>query len=1154
MKHIGKIVAIVCGAVVFLVIALQILLNMPFVSRTVGNLAAEYVDGELSFSELRFSALRTFPNLKVSVDSLSITYPHNRYSAYDKASVRSRLLDAGRGPVSDTLASLRHFSAAVNPFQLALGRIRIGAVKVEGLSLFAHQYDTTANWAIFKTGEPDTLKESKALPWISLGRVSIIRPRVVFTSQYDTVFIAASFDSFRLHGAFKPDTPEGVPGFKDVALKLDNLKAHGRLPADTLDLALDSLAVTNPFRHMLEIGMDAKVNAFTSAFGRVTIPISIDADAELEQGYGKKGIDLRSLNAELAYIPISARGRVKLRDDATDIDLHAAIENCDLARVVDGFSTSLPLLASQFDTDASLTLEVDANGVLSESSVPQVKARISIPDSRVYYEPMDLLASVGIDASASLSANKSLRAVLGRVAVRGSGVEVSAKGQADRLLGENPLFDVHASAYAVADSLLRFLRTDKDIKAGGKLSVKLDANTSLKEINALKFHNSVISGDVTGDSLFFSVPEDTLDAVIGTPVITLRSNPEGLAFATDIKKAFLNKGDSLHVRVRDMKNLFRMYMTEERGEQVPKLSLDTDNRSVFLKTGPHRLGLMGFKAGASIQMRPRKNMQLRRQFLDSLHRAHPGVSVDSLLLVAAAERRGRLPDFMRNDELSAYDVDIKLDSTLSKYFKIWKPSGNVSVRRGFVSTPVYPLRTSISAFDLSFTDNEIKLDTLKILSGMSDVTIKGKVKGLRRALLTKGMIRADMDVQSRKFNLNELATALDMGTRTKDIDADTLSESEGSYLVDSIADAKMVVLPVPLVVIPANLDINVNVGAGELTVADVEVNPVSAHLRLKDRTAQLSDVNAHTNLGNVAFNAFYSSRSKKDITMGADMRLSDVSAEGIIRMLPNVDEMMPALKSFEGKLNMDLSVTSSLDSNMNVVMPTVEGIMRIGGKNLNISDAGNLRRITSLLMFKDKNIGHINDMSVDAVVHDSKLEVFPFELAVDRYRLVLRGTQGLDKEMNYHISVIKSPFLIPFGINIYGYTDNWRFLIGLPKYREGRIPVYTKQLDTVQVNILQSIKDVYNKGIDNVRKASRTSQDIALNSSQENTGNGMSMECLDSLSFSMALAREEAELDAEVEQALKEQPFDIKSIIMEYDTSEKDAFIERRIRQLKKSK
>lgn len=1160
MKKFWKIAAIVCGAVLFVVIALQTVLNRPFVSRTIDKYAAEYIDGELHYSGLRFSTFKCFPKLKVSVDSLSITYPHNRYSAYDKSSVRSRLLAAGRGEISDTLVSIPHFSASVNPLKILFGRIRLNDAAIDNLSLYAHQFDTTANWMLFKTGEPDTLKEAKALPWISIGRIAIDNPKFVYTDQFDTVFLAAKFDRFRLRGDIKADVPESIYRFRNAAVKLNNLKAHGRLPYDTLDLALDHLEIRNPFRQVLDIDMESKATGFTS-FGRITVPLCLNANLELKQGPGSIRVDIPSLNANLAYIPLSAHGKVIRREDGTEMDLHASIEKCNLADVVDGFANSLPLLTSRFDTDAILSVNVDADGVLSENSVPKVDAKIKIPDSHVFYGPMDLLASIGIDASGSLSSNKKLQAVVRRIAVRSSGLDVSANGKADNLLGKNPLFDVHAAGYAIADSLLRYLKTEKQIYAGGKISVNLDANTSLKEINELKFHNSVISGDICGDSLFFSMPEDSLDAIIGTPVIRLRSNPEGLVLAADFKKAFINKGDSLHVRVRDMKNAFRMYMTEDRGESVPKLSFDTDNRSIYLKSGPHRFGLTDMSAGASIQMRPIKHAQMRKHFIDSLHRAHPGVSVDSLLLIAAEERHYQLPDYLKPNELSEYDVNIKLGSTLSRYFSIWKPAGNIKVGKGFISTPVYPLRTRISALSLDFTDNHINLDTLKVVSGMSDVMMKGKVRGLRRALMTKGMIRADFDVKANRFNVNELVTALDKGKRTKDVDTDTLTEGEGSYLVDSIADAKLIKQEVPLIVIPANLDVNVDAGVEHFKIADVDIEPVSAHLRLKDRTAQVTNGKAFTSFGRLGVNAFYSTQSKKDITLGADMRLNDISAEGIIHMLPNVDKMMPALKSFEGDLNMDLSVTSSLDSNMNVIMPTVEGIMRIGGKNLNISDAGNLRKITRLLLFKDKNIGHINDMSVDAVVHDCKLEVFPFELAVDRYKVVLRGSQGLDKEMNYHMSIIKSPFLIPFGINIYGYTDNWRFLIGLPKYREGKVPAYTKQLDTVQINILQSIKDVFNKGIDNARKASKSSVNLAEASSAADYGTDIytqdgevDIEKLDSLSFAMALAQEEAELEAETEKALESHPLDVQSIIQEYKTTRQDAFIERRIRQLKKTK
>ena len=64
MKKFWKIAAIVCGAVLFVVIALQTVLNRPFVSRTIDKYAAEHIDGELQYSSLRFSTFKCFPNAK----------------------------------------------------------------------------------------------------------------------------------------------------------------------------------------------------------------------------------------------------------------------------------------------------------------------------------------------------------------------------------------------------------------------------------------------------------------------------------------------------------------------------------------------------------------------------------------------------------------------------------------------------------------------------------------------------------------------------------------------------------------------------------------------------------------------------------------------------------------------------------------------------------------------------------------------------------------------------------------------------------------------------------------------------------------------------------------------------------------------------------
>ena len=89
-------------------------------------------------------------------------------------------------------------------------------------------------------------------------------------------------------------------------------------------------------------------------------------------------------------------------------------------------------------------------------------------------------------------------------------------------------------------------------------------------------------------------------------------------------------------------------------------------------------------------------------------------------------------------------------------------------------------------------------------------------------------------------------------------------------------------------------------------------------------------------------------------------------------------------------------------------------------------------------------------------------------VAAPLHMVALQGSQGFDKSMQYHVSVLKSPLLLRFGIDIYGTLDNWKMSLGRAKLSGGNIPAFTAQLDTVQLNLANSIRDIYDRGVGDV--------------------------------------------------------------------------------------
>ena len=183
--------------------------------------------------------------------------------------------------------------------------------------------------------------------------------------------------------------------------------------------------------------------------------------------------------------------------------------------------------------------------------------------------------------------------------------------------------------------------------------------------------------------------------------------------------------------------------------------------------------------------------------------------------------------------------------------------------------------------------------------------------------------------------------------------------------------------------------------------------------------------------------------------------------------MPSVDTLMPLLKSFKGLLNCEIAGTARLDTDMNLVMPSINAIMRISGEDLSISDNELFRTLARKLLFKNKNEGTIKKMTVEGIIKDNVFEIFPFVLKMDRYTMAMSGRQNLDMSFKYHVSVLKSPFLIRLGIDLSGKDfDHLKFRIGKAKYKTAKVPVFSTVIDQTKINLLSSIKGIFEKGVE----------------------------------------------------------------------------------------
>ena len=148
-------------------------------------------------------------------------------------------------------------------------------------------------------------------------------------------------------------------------------------------------------------------------------------------------------------------------------------------------------------------------------------------------------------------------------------------------------------------------------------------------------------------------------------------------------------------------------------------------------------------------------------------------------------------------------------------------------------------------------------------------------------------------------------------------------------------------------------------------------------------------------------------------------------------------------------------------------MPTVNGIGRITGKDLSISDDEFFTSIAKTLMFKNKKKGEVDNLQVEVAIKDNQLEVFPFLLELDRYTLAISGVQNMDMSYKHHISVLRSPLLIRLGLNLSGPDyDHMKFKVGKALYRSKKMPSFTAVIDQTKNDLRYSIYNIFDTGVD----------------------------------------------------------------------------------------
>ncbi len=1044
---VGALVALVLVAL----LAVSIFLTPERLTGLINKYAGEYfVNADFKVERAELTVWRTFPHAEVSIDRLSLVNT-----------------DPATPAEGDSVASVEHFSGRINLAALLIGRISVNKVEIDRPCATLWQGpDSLSNLNIFPPSEP---KEEDDEP-LSLPSISLDRFRILGDARFRYISVP---DSINADLTIRATDLVGSDGVQQYLLTTD--ASAGALPflPERLSVGLDGGIGWEPEKPLLLALNDFKVNV--DSLHTVT-------SAELDFN---DGLLINSLDFALRPLPLERVSQL--------------IEQIPLLETPAQAEFTAKLLSPyRFNPDTFLLPDLKAN-------MRMKPAPLAVPEYHLDLSELEL----NVDALLSAEGLDKSTVDLKTFKVKFPGTDCSLTASATNL-ETDPKAEGCFKGFVNFNGLDARLWALLGMRLRGTLDADVDFDLHLSDLTPNTFHRADLKGQADLRNFVALMPADTIAAWTRHARL-------------DFGSSELFKGKSEFLTARLSLDTARVWTAGLQAELSKlKLGLGVENSANTLDTttvtpmggkielerlrclmaDSSRAMIRGIKGGTVLTRykgdgtRPLLAAKVgvdRMVYADATNR----MSISRAELAAKAhlaqtgkrERRSisgadSVRMKKRRDSLILSDkgherVDFGVDRSLVRMLRQWDVRGSVKANRARMFTPVFPLRIRMSDLNFAFNPDSLSLKSITLRAGDSDFRLDGLVSNMQKSLGRKRgqPLHVSLNLNSDTINVNELTRAAFRGAawqakadsisgvstaRSLDLDDDALETSTASEADESMR----------AIVVPMNVDASLSFRAKNIIYSTILLRDFSGEVTVADGAAQLTDLQAFTDMGSANANLIYYAPTVDDVDVGLSVELNRFRLDKVTNMIPALDSLMPLLNNLGGVVDVNIGATTRADSLLNIDFPSLRAMVSLTGDSLRVLDEQTFKTMSKWLLFHDKKKNMIDHMEVELAVEDNTLEIYPFMFDFDRYRIGVMGHNDLDMNLNYHVSILKSPIPFKFGVNIKG-NANGKLKIrpGLARFKEKEVGRRTKIADTLRVNLAKEIKGAIKRGAKAARVA-----------------------------------------------------------------------------------
>ena len=1057
MKTLVKILSITIACLVLLAalpFAVLEIVCIPKVTNKILAYVPDYMQAEAEVGELDYK-IADWPNVGVQLNGLVI-YTHIP-------------------EVRDTLLAVDTLDVAVDVMAfLNENKVNIDHLWAKGLMANAQTINGKDTWDVFPASEETADTTSTAMPEIRWQNVEI--DRVNLSYKNDTAQFNIAVNDLLLHskkGVFKSDA---IVAGAELAAKELLYQAHPNTTYSVGEFSTKLLAANTERGTLIKTDMFMpKVALRDAEFSIDSTSCALKASMTADTTFRKFKVEELALSLDNSSVSATGNAEIVSKEEIYT-DLALALSSPKIENIIALAPKSVVDMLQGIRLQGAINAEATAKGYFdAKEKLPVVNVNVdlknikgSAPERNAKLDRLDLKANARYNPNSKDSTFVQVDNFYVKTGRSYLKLNANAKYKQGK---EYVKADVKGNIdlYAM-NQLYPFLENGR---VRGQMSADLGTYFFLEDVTNMNVSQIHTNGTVTGDDVRVSIPSEKLSLYVDSLRIKVNTNTGVQSRRTgSVDTALVNSMfafSNLTLRYKravkaDVDRLSMMFYADDlSGNKAPKLRAMVSMRGIDAQTKD----TVRFKAkrmSASANISPDKEYKFVptssvRLSFDSVIFASKemGTLLDSTRVSASVTPnfrkytwlgKGKKPVLIPESEQKVINIDslykivmgvLEKEDVADEFLKKFRATGKIALKQFRFKDPYFPLPMSVRKVDMDFDGDTLDLKNFRLRVGRSAINLNGEVNNVRRFLLRGQTLNGNLDLQSRRLDVNQIMKAYYVASEkaaTKDsISADSNIEmmEEENLAVDTEGAELDSISQSALIVIPENLNLTFRANVDTILMSKMKLIDFAGRARVNEQALSIANLSTSTQVGKMAMHVSYTCKDTQKAGVEGAIEMDSVQIGELVTAMPELDSIMPMLRSFKGSVACEASITANLDSAMNVVLPSVNAGVFLKGENLVLLDGETFSEIAKMLMFSKKTENLIDSVSVEMLVRNNEIEIYPFMVSMDKYRLGVGGTQGLDESFNYHVALLKP---IMLGLDVYGKDfDNIKFKLAAVKFK-----------------------------------------------------------------------------------------------------------------------